>query len=74
MEFVRSIFRSKDLEFLTKNVVLALESIANRFQNDHKFEHAGTFFKLTLKAAQKVYGERDEYIAYILNTLRTAYA
>ena len=67
VEFVRSIFRSKDLEFLTKNVVLALESIANRFQNDHKFEHAGTFFKLTLKAAQKVYGERDEYIAYILN-------
>ena len=65
--FVKSILGSKNLQNLTEEAVMAFDHIATGFQEVGAFDLAADFYELTLHSARKVFGERDAFIAQVLN-------
>ena len=65
--FVKSIFKSINLQSLNENTVRAFEHIAMCFHEDKYPDYAIPFYELALQSAKRIFGENDAYVAQILN-------
>jgi tetratricopeptide (TPR) repeat protein len=63
--FVKSIFLN--LQSLTENIVRGFEHIAVCFHEDNIPGYATPFYELALQSAKRIFGEKDAYVAQILN-------
>ena len=63
--FVESIFLN--LQNLTENIVRGFEHIAVCFHEDNIPGYATPFYELALQSAKRIFGEKDAYVAQILN-------
>jgi tetratricopeptide (TPR) repeat protein len=68
--FTKSLFSSPNLNLLTNKTILAIQSIAWAFHQEHNFQHARSFYQLlSLRSAIHVFGEEHKVVAHILNQL-----
>jgi tetratricopeptide (TPR) repeat protein len=65
--FAKTVVSSK--QFLTKETITVLRSLAWAFHQDHSFDHANRFYELALWSTKQSFGENNKEMSRTLNLL-----